>query len=492
MGRGRRQRGQRRILSTHFANSLDAALAIDAAVAHSKPVVWVHSQSRHTHDSDDSDDDGDDDDHRPHHTRTRTAPRGLAVCQIERAGLRYIAPVDHDKLYETLKTYIGGPVTEGSLKVRPTLAHPVLGTATHRRLVCPTSQDHFDVVLALLHEMVAGGRPQLSQSSQLKELVVPPDSQFFKVALNAATAAGLNIPSQTTANALVASPLPWRRQGIRYTSNEIYFDLTETLSFTLDAAGKPLSCSIAGALSCRSRLSGMPDLALTFTDPAVLDESAAFHSCVRYGRWNKDKVVSFVPPDGSFPLLSFVHTPPSTTPALALALLPLSLSTSSVTLGPSGGSFRLALTSRAPPSRPLTRLELRLPLARGAHAVQATATGGALATDERGRSVGGGAGRWEVVEREGKGVEGSKGEERQVLVWKVDQLCSTDRPAVLEGQYYASPDARKPPFLTLTFDSPASGFSGLRINTLKVLNEQYSVYKGVKTRGRAEIEVRTG
>ncbi|GAA6002290.1 uncharacterized protein JCM10292_006585 [Rhodotorula paludigena] len=475
-------RSGRRILSTHFANSLDAALAIDAAVAHSKPVVWVHSQSRHPHDSDDSDDDGDDDDddHRPHHSRTRTAPRGLAVCQIERAGLRYIAPVDHDidplipltfltELYETLKTYIGGPVTEGSLK------------------------DHFDVVLALLHEMVAGGRPQLSQASQLKELVVPPDSQFFKVALNAATAAGLNIPSQTTANALVASPLPWRRQGIRYTSNEIYFDLTETLSFTLDAAGKPLSCSIAGALSCRSRLSGMPDLALTFTDPAVLDESAAFHSCVRYGRWNKDKVVSFVPPDGSFPLLSFVHTPPSTTPALALALLPLSLSTS-VTLGPSGGAFRLALTSRAPPSRPLTRLELRLPLARGAHAVMATATGGALATDERGRSVGGGgAGRWEVVEGEDEGGEGTReGERRQVLVWRVDQLCSTDRPAVLEGQYYASPDARKPPFLTLTFDSPASGFSGLRINTLKVLNEQYSVYKGVKTRGRAEIEVRTG
>lgn len=105
-----------------------------------------------------------------------------------------------------------------------------------------------------------------------------------------------------------------------------------------------------------------------------------------------------------------------------------------MTLGPSGGSFRLALTSRASPSRPLTRLELRLPLARGAHAVQATATGGALATDERGRSVGGGAGRWEVVERE---AEGTPEGERQVLVWKVDQLCSTDRPAVLEGQYYA-------------------------------------------------------
>lgn len=40
--------------------------------------------------------------------------------------------------------------------------------------------------------MVAAGgrRPQLSQASQLKDLVVPPDSQLLKVALNAATAAG--------------------------------------------------------------------------------------------------------------------------------------------------------------------------------------------------------------------------------------------------------------------------------------------------------------
>lgn len=39
----------------------------------------------------------------------------------------------------------------------------------------------------------------------------------------------------------------------------------------------------------------MPDLSLNFTDPSILDEAAAFHSCVRYSRWMKDKVVSFVP-----------------------------------------------------------------------------------------------------------------------------------------------------------------------------------------------------
>ncbi|BGP01367.1 AP-3 complex subunit mu-1 [Rhodotorula toruloides] len=470
----------RRIPSTHFPSSLQANLAIDAAVASSSPVLWVPGVAGKSEDDvDEESGDEEDEVEQPWAHASRRSGGGVAVCQVQRNGLRFVSLVDKDvdplipltfltELYEVLKTYIAGPVTEGSIK------------------------DNFDVVLALLQEMVVGGRPQLSQSSQLKDLVVPPDSQLLaKVALNAATAAGLAIPSQSTAaNALIASPLPWRRQGIKYTSNEIYFDLIETLSFTLDPAGKPITGSINGDISCRSRLSGMPDLSLNFTDPSVLDESAAFHSCVRYSRWMKDKVVSFVPPDGTFPLLSFVHTPPKTSPALALALLPFSL-TSQITLGTSGGSFSITLTSRSPPSRPLTNLVIRLPLATGANGVTATVSGGAYLRDDEGRSIGGGAGRWDVV-AETQFASDGKATEKQFLVWKIDQLESTDRPAVLTGQYYASPNARKPPAFTFTFDSPSSGFSGLRINSLKLLNEPYSVYKGVKTRGRGEIEVRTG
>jgi hypothetical protein len=45
-----------------------------------------------------------------------------------------------------------------------------------------------------MHEMLAGGgRPQLPQTSQLKEFVTPPDSQLLAkvaTAVNAATSAG--------------------------------------------------------------------------------------------------------------------------------------------------------------------------------------------------------------------------------------------------------------------------------------------------------------
>lgn len=45
-------------------------------------------------------------------------------------------------------------------------------------------------MLALLQEMLANGRPQLSQASQLRELVDPPSALLAKVALNAANVAG--------------------------------------------------------------------------------------------------------------------------------------------------------------------------------------------------------------------------------------------------------------------------------------------------------------
>lgn len=77
-------------------------------------------------------------------------------------------------------------------------------------------------------------------------------------------------------------------------SEYLDFDVEETLDYVLDKATRILTAGITGEVSCRSRLSGMPDLTLIFTDPGQL-EDCAFHPSVRYARWNKDKLVSFVP-----------------------------------------------------------------------------------------------------------------------------------------------------------------------------------------------------
>lgn len=79
----------------------------------------------------------------------------------------------------------------------------------------------------------------------------------------------------------------------------------------------------------------------------------------------------------------------------------------------------MTLTSRAPPSRPLTNLVIRVPIGRGATSVTASVNGGAQL--EGGKS--GGAGRWDVETEVGE------------VVWRVDSLVSVDRPAVLTGQF---------------------------------------------------------
>lgn len=157
--------------------------------------------------------------------------------------------------------------------------------------------------------------------------------------------------------------------------------------------------------------------------------------------------------DGTFRLLSFVHTPPRTSRALSLALLPFAIE-STVTLGRAGGSFEITITSRAPASRPLTNFVVEVPLAFGASGVSGQVTGGRLKRDDQGRSVGGGAGTWDVVER--LGGAGAGGDERAnqganasgrprtttTIVWKIEELVSTDRPARLTGQYNVQvPDA---------------------------------------------------
>ncbi|KAK4705274.1 hypothetical protein P7C70_g930, partial [Phenoliferia sp. Uapishka_3] len=347
-----------KIFSTQFDNPLRAALAIDTALATTNAISWVPSLHP---DLGSRSDDSDSDEEEQGNGWVAKGERGrrtggMAVVQVIRRGLRYIAPIEADvdpivpltflsKLHEVLESYIGGPATEASLK------------------------DHFDIVLPLLEEMLASGRPLLTSTSQLKELVLPPSKAFA----NLANAAGLGTGAvsgigptgpagASNATALISSPLPWRRPGIKHSNNEIYFDVTETLSVILSPTSSVLSGSLTGTIACRSKLSGMPDLVLSFGDPSVLDDMAA-HPCVRSARWKKDKVISFVPPEGAFTLLTYlvpfpssISAPSSKAPSnSSTPLLPFTLS-QNITQGALGGTFSLALTCRS--LAPLSNIKL--------------------------------------------------------------------------------------------------------------------------------------
>ena len=65
-----------------------------------------------------------------------------------------------------------------------------------------------------------------------------------------------------------------------------------------------MKCEIYGEVLVNSHLSGLPDLTLSFANPSILND-VRFHPSVRFRPWESHQVLSFVPPDGQFKLMSY-------------------------------------------------------------------------------------------------------------------------------------------------------------------------------------------
>lgn len=88
---------------------------------------------------------------------------------------------------------------------------------------------------------------------------------------------------------------------------------------------------------------GIPDLLLTFADTKFLQD-CSFHQCVRYDkiespylkadhhhyarlqRWSRDKMLSFVPPDGRFVLMGYRYAPIPSSGAVSARHIPVPVS----------------------------------------------------------------------------------------------------------------------------------------------------------------------
>ena len=107
-------------------------------------------------------------------------------------------------------------------------------------------------------------------------------------------------------------------------------------SFVSHSDGSVISSDVRGVMRAKSHLSGFPDLTVLFTNPGVFAD-VALHPCIRMARFEKERCLSFVPPDGKFevsrprpllssdatgsppldlhvPIMAFVIVPPTTVP----------------------------------------------------------------------------------------------------------------------------------------------------------------------------------
>jgi AP-3 complex subunit mu len=194
----------------------------------------------------------------------------LAVCPAETSPLAVIELLH--RIADTFQEYFNNRADEQAIK------------------------ENFSTVYQLLEEMIDYGWPLTTEINALKAMIRPPT--VMSKLLQSTDQVSDELPSGAVSN------MPWRLSNPVYAQNEIYVDITEEVDAILDTTGAVVQCDVSGSITCQSRLSGVPDLLLTFSDPTVIDD-CSFHPCVRYARYEKDSVVSFVPPDGNFTLMRY-------------------------------------------------------------------------------------------------------------------------------------------------------------------------------------------
>ncbi|GAV07670.1 hypothetical protein RvY_17484 [Ramazzottius varieornatus] len=167
-------------------------------------------------------------------------------------------------------------------------------------------RDNFVVIYELLDELMDFGNPQTTDSKILQEYI---------------TQEGTKLEIAPRPPMAVTNAVSWRSEGIKYRKNEVFLDVIESVNLLVNVNGTVLRSEICGAIKMRVFLSGMPELRLGLNDKVLFEstgragasaksksvelEDVKFHQCVRLARFENDRTISFIPPDGEFELMSY-------------------------------------------------------------------------------------------------------------------------------------------------------------------------------------------
>lgn len=176
-------------------------------------------------------------------------------------------------------------------------------------------------------EIIDFGYPQNTETDTLKMYIT---TEGVKSAI-------ANSPSDSSRITMQATgALSWRRADIKYRKNEAFVDVIEDVNLLMSATGTVLRADVHGQIIMRAYLSGTPECKFGLNDRLLLDgddsapsggkggsgrtkatraaagsvtlEDCQFHQCVKLGRFDADRTISFVPPDGEFELMRYRAT----------------------------------------------------------------------------------------------------------------------------------------------------------------------------------------
>ncbi|RKP31668.1 clathrin adaptor, mu subunit [Metschnikowia bicuspidata] len=175
-------------------------------------------------------------------------------------------------------------------------------------------RDNFVIIYELLDEMMDFGIPQTTDTKILKEYIT---QDYYKL---------VRTTRQVQPPNAVTNTVSWRKEGIMYKKNEAFLDVVESINMLINANGQVLNSEILGEIKMKSKLSGMPDLRLGLNDKGIFSaspedddtlselglgarkiemEDIKFHQCVRLSKFENERIITFIPPDGEFTVMSY-------------------------------------------------------------------------------------------------------------------------------------------------------------------------------------------
>ena len=171
-----------------------------------------------------------------------------------------------------------------------------------------TVRKNFVLIYELLDEIMDYGIPQITETESLKRYIIEGGlklenlSDFEKLKQITMQATGANA---------------WRPEGIVYKKNNIWVDVIETVNFTFSKVGTVIQGNVIGQVNIKCELSGMPECKFGLNDKLMLQREGdggsigvslndiKLHQCVKLSKFDKERAITFVPPDGEFVLMHY-------------------------------------------------------------------------------------------------------------------------------------------------------------------------------------------
>ena len=181
-----------------------------------------------------------------------------------------------------------------------------------KRITASAVRDNVIVIYEIMDEIVDDGCVQQTDYNLLKQYITSTANYIKKN----------RVKSKKNSNATpvnVNSQIPWRTGKYDYVKNEVYLDVVEKINMVTSASGQVIKSEVDGSLEMKCRLSGTPELVLGINDEqffrinkdkqtsrkTVAIKDMKFHQCVRLAKFENDRTISFVPPDGKFQLIGY-------------------------------------------------------------------------------------------------------------------------------------------------------------------------------------------